>query len=232
MQHESTSPPSALGRLLPDSTSNDHCYPSQQFDRQLFGHSAGCLADRFYRINHQEQSSALVQAKMQYSHGLPSAYPSDYSNDQHQVMDYRTDAAQRFPYIPAGQDHNPQNLQAQDTSYLLPSGNAYGNGMPQSGGFEQLAYQPHTYPEQHNPVPQMSLTLTKDEPYATLIYRALSEAPGNAMVLKDIYEWFERNTDKAKTGSIKGWQNSIRHNLSMNQVSKDCSTELVAKADT
>jgi hypothetical protein len=57
------------------------------------------------------------------------------------------------------------------------------------------------------------------EPYAVLIYRALRSAPGHKMVLKDIYAWFERHTDKAKDGS-KGWQNSIRHNLSMNGVSR------------
>lgn len=56
------------------------------------------------------------------------------------------------------------------------------------------------------------------EPYAQLIYRALKSAPAHAMVLKEIYEWFENNTDKAKNGSSKGWQNSIRHNLSMNGV--------------
>ena len=55
------------------------------------------------------------------------------------------------------------------------------------------------------------------EPYAQLIYRALMSAPGHRMVLKDIYEWFEKHTDKAKSSS-KGWQNSIRHNLSMNGV--------------
>ncbi|CAL8582867.1 hypothetical protein XPA_008510 [Xanthoria parietina] len=53
------------------------------------------------------------------------------------------------------------------------------------------------------------------EPYAQLIFRALKSAPGHKMVLKDIYQWFEKHTNKAKGGS-KGWQNSIRHNLSMN----------------
>ncbi|KAL9000981.1 MAG: hypothetical protein Q9169_000465 [Polycauliona sp. 2 TL-2023] len=53
------------------------------------------------------------------------------------------------------------------------------------------------------------------EPYAQLIFRALRSAPDHKMVLKDIYQWFERHTNKAKGGS-KGWQNSIRHNLSMN----------------
>ena len=57
------------------------------------------------------------------------------------------------------------------------------------------------------------------EPYAQLIYRALKSVPSHSMVLKDIYEWFEQNTDKPQTStSAKGWQNSIRHNLSMNGV--------------
>ena len=56
------------------------------------------------------------------------------------------------------------------------------------------------------------------EPYAQLIYRALKSVPDHRMILKDIYEWFEKNTDKAKNKDQKGWQNSIRHNLSMNGV--------------
>ena len=59
---------------------------------------------------------------------------------------------------------------------------------------------------------------SNSEPYAQLIYRALKSVAGHAMVLKDLYEWFETNTDKAKDPSSKGWQNSIRHNLSMNGV--------------
>lgn len=56
------------------------------------------------------------------------------------------------------------------------------------------------------------------EPYAKLIWRALVSAPGHGMVLKQIYEWFIKHTDKGNETS-KGWQNSIRHNLSMNGVS-------------
>ena len=56
------------------------------------------------------------------------------------------------------------------------------------------------------------------EPYAALIYRALKSAPEHKMVLREIYEWFEKHTDKAKDSGSRGWQNSIRHNLSMNGV--------------
>jgi len=61
--------------------------------------------------------------------------------------------------------------------------------------------------------------LDRDEPYAQRIYRCLKEAPNHTMVLKDIYKWFTENTDKGKDPNVKGWQNSIRHNLSMNKVS-------------
>ncbi|KKZ61045.1 hypothetical protein EMCG_00623 [[Emmonsia] crescens] len=55
-----------------------------------------------------------------------------------------------------------------------------------------------------------------DEPYSKLIWRALQSVPDNKMALKEIYEWFEKNTIKARNSNSKGWQNSIRHNLSMN----------------
>jgi Forkhead domain len=57
-----------------------------------------------------------------------------------------------------------------------------------------------------------------EEPYAQLIYRAFMSQPRHAMTLQEIYQWFRENTDKANSES-KGWQNSIRHNLSMNAVS-------------
>jgi hypothetical protein len=57
-----------------------------------------------------------------------------------------------------------------------------------------------------------------DKPYARLIYEALMEAPGHRMMLRDIYEWFRQNTTKPQESGTNGWQNSIRHNLSMNKV--------------
>ncbi|KAI9812967.1 MAG: hypothetical protein M1832_006446 [Thelocarpon impressellum] len=69
----------------------------------------------------------------------------------------------------------------------------------------------------------------ENEPYAKLIRRALLTAPGYRMILKEIYDWFVINTDKAKDPSQKGWQNSIRHNLSMNAAFKK--VELEPSAD-
>lgn len=67
-----------------------------------------------------------------------------------------------------------------------------------------------------------STAQVNDIPYAKLIERALREAKGQSLVLKDIYKWIERNTNKADNPAFKGWQNSVRHNLSMNGVSIYC----------
>lgn len=58
-----------------------------------------------------------------------------------------------------------------------------------------------------------------DKPYARLIHEALMQAPGHRMMLREIYDWFVQNTSKPSESGTNGWQNSIRHNLSMNQVS-------------
>ena len=57
------------------------------------------------------------------------------------------------------------------------------------------------------------------KPYAQLIQECLLQSPGHRMMLRDIYDWFERNTTKPRESGGNGWQNSIRHNLSMNKVS-------------
>lgn len=59
---------------------------------------------------------------------------------------------------------------------------------------------------------------TGDKPYAQLLRDCFLSRPDYSMSLKEIYAWFERNTTKANQ-SGNGWQNSIRHNLSMNRVS-------------
>ncbi|GJD03232.1 fork head domain-containing protein [Colletotrichum higginsianum] len=59
-----------------------------------------------------------------------------------------------------------------------------------------------------------------EEPYAKLIHRALLHAPDHSMTLQELYKWFRNNTDKPHKTEGTGWQNSIRHNLSMNEAFK------------
>ena len=55
--------------------------------------------------------------------------------------------------------------------------------------------------------------------YASLIYMCLLAAPDHSRKLKDIYAWIEEYSNKASDDpGSRGWQNSVRHNLSMNKV--------------
>ena len=54
--------------------------------------------------------------------------------------------------------------------------------------------------------------------YAQLLYDCFMSHPEHSMTLQEIYQWFRENTSKAKDNAGKGWQNSVRHNLSMNHV--------------
>lgn len=53
------------------------------------------------------------------------------------------------------------------------------------------------------------------EPYSKQIERCLKTFPRYSATVQQIYDWFERNTDRSRH---QGWKNSVRHNLSLNQV--------------
>ncbi|XPS81817.1 hypothetical protein M3J09_013742 [Ascochyta lentis] len=123
-------------------------------------------------------------------------------------------------YPPATFFHSP--LQAQDT-LSLPDADT--PELMQLSDDYDFHFGTHIKHEDHSPYTDMSRASTpysndepvdKEQPYAQLIYRALYDAPDHTMVLRDIYDWFRRYTDKAAQSETKGWQNSIRHNLSMN----------------
>jgi len=57
-----------------------------------------------------------------------------------------------------------------------------------------------------------------DPCYAELLRQALMEKDDHTMLLKDLYEWVRTHSSKAQDPGQKGWQNSVRHNLSMNAV--------------
>ncbi|WQF90371.1 Putative Fork head domain, winged helix-like DNA-binding domain superfamily [Colletotrichum destructivum] len=58
------------------------------------------------------------------------------------------------------------------------------------------------------------------KPYSALIHEALKQADDHTMTLRELYKWFRDHTDKIKREGDTGWQNSIRHNLSMNKAFK------------
>lgn len=57
-----------------------------------------------------------------------------------------------------------------------------------------------------------------DPCYAQLLWRCLKEAPEHTLSLRELYDWVREHSQKAKDPKNRGWQNSVRHNLSMNAV--------------
>jgi hypothetical protein len=136
--------------------------------------------------------------------------------------------------IDPSQSHDGMQLTDQNNSHLMQLSNDYEShyikaedspyGSPFDSGASTRSSTPHDgYPmmtprDLKNEGVEEDNGIDKEQPYAQLIYRALMEAPERTMILRDIYNWFKENTDKAADKETKGWQNSIRHNLSMNGV--------------
>lgn len=68
-----------------------------------------------------------------------------------------------------------------------------------------------------------------DPCYAKLLYSCLMEVPNHTLSLRQLYAWVEQHSIKARDSSNRGWQNSVRHNLSMNAVRHSLQSLLVAQ---
>ncbi|KAF3039694.1 hypothetical protein E8E12_002427 [Didymella heteroderae] len=166
---------------------------------------------------------------LSYSANSAIKYPVEYTSPRiFQTIDFAgrpSEMAASYP--PAAYFHSPPQL------HLTPSLPDYSTPeLSQLNDDWDMHYGVHVeHEDQHDynsPYSDMSRASTpystgheedpidKEQPYAQLIYRALLDAPDHTMVLRDIYDWFRRHTDKASHSETKGWQNSIRHNLSMN----------------
>lgn len=99
-------------------------------------------------------------------------------------------------------------------------------------GTADLLEYDEAFPEEEEEGIESPSAEVTDPCYAQLLYRCLLEAPEHTMTLKDVYAWVSQNSQKAKEASTTGWQNSVRHNLSMNAVcAEEPSSSYVPEAD-
>lgn len=208
---------SAQGHLLHNGFIQDtFCTPS------LFNPNTAC-----------NQFTRLALNDIQYNANHALKYPVNYTSPRiFQNIDFASrpnDMAASYP--PAAYFHSPPQLHSTPS---LPDHST--SELSRLNDDWDLHYGVHIKHEDqrdyNSPYSDMSRASTpysngyeeeypidKEQPYAQLIHRALLDAPDHTMVLRDIYDWFRKHTDKATNSETKGWQNSIRHNLSMNGVS-------------
>lgn len=106
------------------------------------------------------------------------------------------------PYQPSAQ----LAQQPDATWQAMPSGLSSGSGSPSPN---EMAFDPNVAQPDDD---------TRELPYNELLFQCLMESEHKEMPLKEIYQWFVERTEKRWSPNQKGWQNSIRHNLSMNVV--------------
>ena len=219
--------PSSEGALpdidLPRGFKTDHCQDAAQYNLVA-------SEDAHINLSKRQRTSQLGDA-------VPRTFPSGLSTRQgtrSAATPTQSHEAHRFitgTAISYYHDVSPPPIDEHE----LPGGTAYVRDAPSFPG-SRLEIFPPPMPcsiqqideDQGSPSRVGSSTLDArqseeegnlDQPYAKLIHKALMDAPGHRMTLQGIYDWFKENTNKAKDAGSNGWKNSIRHNLSMNQVS-------------
>ncbi|KAH7377382.1 hypothetical protein BKA66DRAFT_422378 [Pyrenochaeta sp. MPI-SDFR-AT-0127] len=148
---------------------------------------------------------------LSFSESYPPAAYQIEPQEHHDVMDF-SDSEIKSQLIQLNKDYEYPYYGAShvrvenDADYKSPYSDLTRASTPHDGLLK--------YPYDHNAGEEGPID--KEQPYAQLIYQALLQAPNHTMILRDIYDWFRMYTDKASASETKGWQNSIRHNLSMN----------------
>lgn len=174
-----------------------------------------------------------------HAHASPMSTTPNYHTMSAQV--YQTNQ-----YEQTAMTHNSLPMRLNGLPYHINQWHPYSNpaSLPSMGDFTPTMtplQQQHLYsqPAQHVEQRQATVDLlgyddvipeedemdeapnamAADPCYAQLLYRCLLDAPNHTMCLKDVYHWVSQHSQKARDPSSTGWQNSVRHNLSMNAVS-------------
>ncbi|KAJ6780245.1 hypothetical protein PWT90_10420 [Aphanocladium album] len=158
--------------------------------------------------------------------GAPTS--AGYYNDCSVPFSAAASPAMQTSYSPVIGTRSAYGSPGCPTSYFGDGSPTYqhplNGGIPELGTMVSTMASPQDYPgviatPTSDYSPTSDFTAERDVdintlPYSQLLYRAFMSSSTKKLSLRNIYDWFQANTNKPKKN--KGWQNSIRHNLSMN----------------
>ncbi|KAF9732465.1 hypothetical protein PMIN06_004007 [Paraphaeosphaeria minitans] len=193
-------------------TDNNHLMNPMGRDNFDYGFPARYNSETMDTYYYDQTAFNSNNNNLSYQYGLPPSCPRSLGTGFPPSL-YQMRPQQ--PYEGMDLSHSPNNNLTQlNTEY-----EDYPRPIPEDTIAYSAPYnssRSSTPNERSSVLPRDHSVFDKDRPYAQLIFDALKQAPNHTMILRDIYDWFRKNTDKALDKDTKGWQNSIRHNLSMN----------------
>lgn len=185
-----------------------------------------------YNVNYQQQQLLQLQSTIASSTTPDSQpqlvfnYTQEHLNYQRQQYFAQQQQQQQFAKDGLYQDGKlvnsygnqvlPNGRQLQQTQQMMPLNNNGGHLVPVTSSMPPTSVQAPAGAGEYDLSKEDAKNIKPPYSYATMITKAILLNPEGVMSLAEIYDWISLHYAFYRY-SKSGWQNSIRHNLSLNR---------------